>query len=55
MTETNKRTYSMKIELNLIRSSKDILHPSINIFLNDDVMCQKLVKFILSSFNPFSK
>ena len=43
MIETNKRTYSMKFQLNPMRSLKDILNPSTKICLNDDVMCQKLV------------
>ena len=45
----------MKFQLNPRKSSKDILHPSAKICLNDDVMCQKLVYFTLSSFNPFLK
>ena len=45
----------MKFQLNPIKSSKDILHPSTKICLSDDVMYQKLVYFILSSFNSFSK
>ena len=53
--QTNKRTYSMKFQLNPTRSSKDMLHPSTKICLNDDVTCQKLVWFILSSFDPFPK
>ena len=33
----------MKFQLNPRKCSKDILHPSTKICLDDDVMCQKLV------------